>query len=340
VADVRHPSRHRPTPRILVYEFASGGGFGNAPPPPSILAEGRAMRDALCRELADLDIAVAAATAPLAPVPSGLTFVCARSGERAADFLERVAGGFDAVWLVAPESAGIAAELTARLETRGVTVLGCCAEAVTLASSKSRCLAHLAAQGIATAPTWPLAAAPFAACPLWVVKPDIGCGCEGMLRLSATEAARLNRADTIAQPWIDGTAMSLSLLVADGRAELVSVNRQHIDVADDGALSLAGISRCRDLDRALAAHLQALTRRIARAIPGLAGYVGVDFILMPNGKPMVLEVNPRLTSAFVGLSDFLGRNLAGDIIAALAPELLGPCIAPPPWSVGISAAPI
>jgi tyramine---L-glutamate ligase len=340
MVDVRHPSRHRATPRVLVYEFASGGGFGNAMAPPSILAEGRAMRDALCRKLADLGIAVAAATAPLAPVPSRLTFVCARSGERAADFLARVAGGFDAIWLIAPESAGIATELTARLEACGATVLGSCAEAVTLASRKSRCLAHLAAQGIATVPTWPLAAAPFAAHQLWVVKPDIGCGCEDMLRLSATEAAQLRRVDSIAQPWIDGTAMSLSLLVADGRAELLSVNHQHIDISADGALSLAGISRCRDLDLALLAHLQALARRIARAIPGLAGYVGVDFILMPNGKPMVLEVNPRLTSAFVGLSDFLGRNLAGDIIAALAPELLGPCTTPPPWSVGISAAPI
>lgn len=337
---MRYLSRHRATPRVLVYEFATGGGFGNALPPPSILAEGRAMRDSLCRELADLDIAVTTATAPLAPVPSGLTSVCARSGERAADFLERVAAGFDAVWPIAPESAGIAAELTARLEICGATLLGCCAEAVTLASSKSRSLAYLAARGVATVPTWPLAAAPFAEHPLWVVKPDVGCGCEDMLRLSATEAARLSRADSVAQPWIEGTAMSLSLLVADGRAELVSVNLQHIDIAADGALSLAGIGRCRDLDRALVARLQALSRRIAATIPGLAGYVGVDFLLTPDGNPVVLEVNPRLTTAFVGLSDFLGRSLAGDIIAALAPELLGPCTNPPFWSDGILAAPI
>jgi predicted ATP-grasp superfamily ATP-dependent carboligase len=338
MADVKHPSRQRAAPRVLVYEYASGGGFADALPPPALLAEGRAMRDALCRELAEFDIAVVAAAASPTTAPSWLTSIRPHPGENAADFLGRVADGFDAIWLVAPESAGIASALTRRLEGCGVTVLGCSSDAVALASSKSRCLARLAAVGIATVPTWPLTMAPLADHALWVIKPDVGCGCEDMRRLPASVAAGFGNDDRIAQPWLEGLAMSLSLLVADGCCELLSINRQHIDIAASGALSLAGISRCPDLDRPLVADLQLLGRRIAGTIPGLAGYVGVDFVLVPDGKAVVLEVNPRLTSAFVGLADFLGRNVAGDIMAALAPELLGPCTDLPPWSVGISAA--
>ena len=54
---------------------------------------------------------------------------------------------------------------------------------------------------------------------------------------------------------------------------------------------------------------------IAAAIPGLAGYVGVDFVLTPAG-PVVLEVNPRLTSSYCGLSRALGRNVAAEILRA------------------------
>ena len=297
------------------------------------------MRDALCRELAQLDIAVVAAASPLAAASSWLAAIHPRPAESATDFLGRVANTFAAVWLVAPESAGIATALTRQLERCDATVLGCRSDAVALASSKSRCLARLAAVGITTVPTWPLTRAPLTEHALWVVKPDVGCGCQDMRRLSATDAAHLDVDGAIAQPWLDGLTMSLSLLVADGCCELLSINRQHIDIAASGALALAGISRCPALDPMLVGRLRLLARRIADAIPGLAGYVGVDFVLMPDGEAVVLEVNPRLTSAFVGLSDFLDRSVAGDIMAALAPRLLGPCTDLPPWSVGISAAP-
>ena len=59
---------------------------------------------------------------------------------------------------------------------------------------------------------------------------------------------------------------------------------------------------------------------IAAAIPGLRGFVGVDFVLGVDGRATVLEVNPRLTSAYVGLSARLGRNLAAEILADFAAE--------------------
>lgn len=311
---------------VLVHEFASGGGFGAATPPPSILAEGRAMRDAVCRDLASLPgvRVLAAGTTPAERPPNAVVAVPA-AGEAAADFLRRKAAVVDAVWLVAPESAGIALGLAQTVEATGIVSLGCPATAIAVASSKSLTLARLAAAGIATVSTWPLAEAPLADYDAWVIKPDIGCGCEGMRRLPWRAAEHLRRAGDhghgiVAQPWLAGEAMSLSLLVLRGETELLSVNRQCIAIAADGSLSLTGIELDIEVAPVLRASLRSLARRAVDAIPGLAGFVGIDFILAPDGRAIVLEVNARLTSAYVGLSRRIGRNLAAEVLRACLPE--------------------
>jgi predicted ATP-grasp superfamily ATP-dependent carboligase len=304
---------------VLVYEFASGGGFVAAPPP-NILGEGRAMRDALCSDLAALGgIAVVAATAGAAAASlPGVRTVSPLLDETADPFLRRHAAAVDAVGLIAPESDGILLDLSRLLESLGVPVIGSHSTAIAVTSSKSRTLRRLAGLGIATVPTWPLDEAPLAANDLWVVKPDRGCGCEGMRRLRRGDLAALTPADqpVIAQPWLDGQAMSLSLLVDDGAVELLSVNRQHIEVASDGALSLAGLTCGIALEPPVRLSLETLARTIVAAIPGLGGFVGVDFLMDGAGVATVLEVNARLTSAYVGLSERLGRNLAAELLRA------------------------
>lgn len=306
--------------RVLVHEYASGSG---AALPASIVAEGCAMRDALCADLAAVpELALLASAAPDLPPPPCGERVTPRADERDTDFLLRAARRADAVWLVAPESAGIALAHVRALEQAGIAVLGCTGKAVALASIKSRTLARLNDAGIATAPTWPLAVAPLDRHAEWAVKPDCGCGCEDARRLSAAQADALRRNEAtdgrIAQPWLPGLAMSLSLRVAGNEAELLSINRQHIAVAADGALSLQGLRQ--GLDLPPQADAAALARRIVQAIPGLRGFVGVDFVLGVDGRATVLEVNPRLTSAYVGLSARLGRNLAAEILADFIAE--------------------
>lgn len=281
------------------------------------------MRDALCADLAAVpDLELLASAAPGLPPPPRGARVTPQANERDTDFLLRAARGADAVWLVAPESAGIVLAHLRALEGAGIPVLGCTSEAVELTSSKSRTLARLAEAGLRTASTWPLAAAPLDRHAEWAVKPDCGCGCEEARRLTAAQAAALRRKEEtegrIAQPWLAGLALSLSLRVAGGRAELLSVNRQHIAVAADGALSLQGLTQGIALPPQ--ADANSLARRVAAAIPGLRGFVGVDFVLGVDGRATVLEVNPRLTSAYAGLSARLGRNLAAEILADFLEE--------------------
>jgi predicted ATP-grasp superfamily ATP-dependent carboligase len=44
-------------------------------------------------------------------------------------------------------------------------------------------------------------------------------------------------------------------------------------------------------------------------VPGLKGYVGVDLVLTDNGVQLI-EINPRLTTSYIGLRQVVRTNLA------------------------------
>ncbi len=62
---------------------------------------------------------------------------------------------------------------------------------------------------------------------------------------------------------------------------------------------------------------------IVEALPGLYGWVGVDFI-MAEGMPMILEVNPRLTTSYCGLRAARGINPAQLLLDTLQGKALPP----------------
>ena len=57
----------------------------------------------------------------------------------------------------------------------------------------------------------------------------------------------------------------------------------------------------------------ALVRKIATAIPGLNGYVGVD-VIIDNGHIYVVEINPRVTTSYIALREILNKNPADLIL--------------------------
>jgi predicted ATP-grasp superfamily ATP-dependent carboligase len=152
----------------------------------------------------------------------------------------------------------------------------------------------------------------------WVIKPDDGAGCEETTLVEGWESASLTLAarptgSFVAQPWIAGESLSLSLLCSAGEARLLSVNRQRM-LRRDGQLHLAGLEV-----NALPDHSGAFERlgsQVAAALPSLWGYVGVDLIATPTG-PVVLEINPRLTTSYCGLRPALRLNLAQLVLRLL-----------------------
>jgi predicted ATP-grasp superfamily ATP-dependent carboligase len=213
----------------------------------------------------------------------------------------------EAAWVIAPETGGALERLTRRVEESGRPLLGCGSAAVALTASKRATAEALVAAGLAVVPTF-AAVDEIPPLPgLWVVKPDDGAGAEDTVRCwDADAAAERMRRGLVAQPWIEGDNLSLSLLCARGDARLLTINRQQIAIEDERLLLRAiTVNALRDADGMYAR----LARRIAAAIPTLFGWVGVDLILTDDG-PMILEINPRVTTSYCGLRAARGVNPA------------------------------
>jgi predicted ATP-grasp superfamily ATP-dependent carboligase len=121
----------------------------------------------------------------------------------------------------------------------------------------------------------------------------------------------------ILQPYLGGRAVSVACL---GGVPLPAAEQC---LSTDGRFHYQG-GRV-PLPPSLAVRAQRLAARAVAAIPGLCGYVGVDLVLgepTDGSNDAVIEINPRLTTSYVGLRRLARCNLAEAILAAGLGRLL------------------
>jgi len=218
----------------------------------------------------------------------------------------------DAFWPIAPESGDVLARMSDMAILYHKRLLGSSPQAVRDAASKFKTNSVLAIAGIPVVPTcrasidMQLDGGP------WVVKPDDGIGCEDSRLFQEATAMRSwlaegdRRQSHVVQPYIAGVPASISMVCKEGRGWLLSCNRQLIDMENNqfryhGSV-LNGMRERWD-------EFELIAQAVAKALPGLAGYVGID--VMVNGPEiLVLEINPRLTTSYAGLHRASGCNPA------------------------------
>jgi predicted ATP-grasp superfamily ATP-dependent carboligase len=284
---------------------------------------GQSMRDAVTADLLALDdyeVTVATCSAAAA-VPEGARAIMPNEGESAFDFVARQADAHHLLWAVAPETDGVLARLQRSIDP--ARWIGCDEIAIKLATGKRATLLTLAAAGIAT----PLAFEHDPKITRWVVKPDDGAGAMSTRLHNSLEDAledwsqrSRSMGPMSIEPWVEGQALSMSMLCGGAQpeapAELLSINRQQLRIDDEGQLSYRGVEiNALPLSGRQGITLKALAERVCSSIPGLRGYVGVDLVWHARRGPIVIEVNPRVTCSYVGLSQSLKRNIAAEVIA-------------------------
>jgi predicted ATP-grasp superfamily ATP-dependent carboligase len=304
--------------RLFVYEFISAGGLGPKAPA-SLRREGWAMLRAVAEDFARIGGShVSTLVDEHCPRPPG--HACRRTAPiRLLDPFRECAANADATLVIAPEFDEILARTSQSVLDAGRQLLGSLPPAIEHTGDKRAMHQHWQRQGIRTPGTVDATAAPPCAFgPPWVCKPRQGAGSQATILVRevadwpiayAQASAEWPSGGLLAQRFVPGIAASVSFLVGPGRS--VSLLPAAQTLSDDGRFRYEG-GRV-----PLPVPLQERAGRLARSalggIDGLQGYVGVDLVLgsAPDGSgDYAIEINPRLTTSYIGLRTLCRDNLA------------------------------
>ncbi len=318
-------------PNVLVHEYISGGGWPEPELPKGLAGEGLAMLRAVLADFRAWGGAKVTTTRDrrLAEVSLAADRVVDLAPENHSTVLEQLAGQCTAALIIAPETDGILARLSALMESRGVRLLGSSPHGVAVAADKWECHQRFIQAGLPTPDTWRVnrdgarKTAEKIGFPL-VIKPVDGVGCEGVSLIPdafslhlALEKTSLYGNYLLLQRYIDGDHASASLLVAGNDILCLSLNRQSIEIGTPFSYQGGVVPFTR------VKHKEAigLAKCAAALVPGLKGYIGVDILITDKGCYLI-EINPRLTTSYIGLRQVVNINLVKAIWGASIREVL------------------
>ncbi|MFO1063266.1 MAG: ATP-grasp domain-containing protein [Pirellulales bacterium] len=183
----------------------------------------------------------------------------------------------------------------------------------------------------------------------WIVKPRDGVSADGAIRCTGEELNAMRERESqesaidessslIVQPWIKGESLSRSAIVrSDGSVLWLPIARQQLQWqptaayvggeidpnliqqslfqkrrANRGNLSLP--TEARRLETQL---VELLDSTLSAIDAQAGGWIGIDFLLDLGNKAhpfTIIEINPRLTTSFVGLSQACGGGLLAEML--------------------------
>jgi predicted ATP-grasp superfamily ATP-dependent carboligase len=340
--------------RVFIYEYICGGGLAGHPIPESLAREGWAMLASIVEDFARVEGCEVTVTVDERLVGHPLE---AHRIERLTTGNEhaticRVASQCDWTLVIAPEFDGILLDRVRWVEESGGRLLGPTSAGVAATADKLECGKLLERTGVAavtgrvvslnelSADNFPVG---FPA----VLKPVDGAGSQttflipdraSVRRVLGEAAAEGVGAKVLVQPFMPGIPASVSFLIGPVGAIPLLAGEQLL--SNDGRFRYEG-GRI-PLPQELAARAVALASRSVIAVPGLRGFVGVDLVLghsalrTPSPTPhapfahphcpgdVVIEINPRLTTSYVGLRALAQCNLAFRLLEVVEGRRPGP----------------
>lgn len=315
--------------RLLIYEWCCSGGLegpdarsvvGGGEDPEPLAREGRAMFRALVADAVrdgGFEVVALAEESLGLDLPAAVRRIGVPPG-REIESLLAAAVAADLAIVVAPETAGVLAARVATVRAAGSRVLAATDAFIRLATDKQATVDALAAAGVPVPAGRSLAIGepvPAAFIRPAVRKARASAGCDGLvvihpgdpLPCPAPVATRL-------EAWCAGTPVGVSCLLGPAGIVPVAALAQRFSAGPlpsyEGGEPLADAVIRGRAERLATGAVAALLRRQDGVPP--AGWVGVDMILglrPDGGDDRVLEVNPRVTTSFVGLAAAAASSL-------------------------------
>jgi hypothetical protein len=324
--------------RLLIYEHVSGGGFADEPIPVGVLSEGFGMLRTLISDFKAAGHYVATTLdsriAKLNPPIGADCIVPVFSSHEAQAAIHKVLASADAAYVIAPETDQTLQSLVESVEQTGAASLNCPASAIGKVVDKAVLYEALKKLGVSTPETITFSVADGVEeikraihgrlrLPL-IFKPSNDVSCCGLSVVTnesqvAGAVDKIKRESSskhfVSQELINGAAVSVSLISTGSEALSISLNRQDVTIGAPDAISSYNGGLV-PFDHPLRHRAFAVAEKIVKSFRDLRGYVGVDLVLTAE-EAVAIEVNPRLTTSYIGLSGVVNFNPAEAIVNAV-----------------------
>jgi tyramine---L-glutamate ligase len=329
--------------KLLVYEHVSARGLSDKLQP-SVLCEGFGMLRTL---VADAKAAGHNVTTvldnrilQLKPLLEADHVLTVHSPEDTANTLQVAAAKADATLIIAPETNGTLQNLVERIERSSTISLNCSANAIEQVSDKTRLQQQAKKIGLPTLETIVFNIKADAEDIAQVVKERIGfpavlkptdtVGCEALsiannekqAKAAAAKIAKHTSNRLMAQKLIQGTPASVTLISNGTEAQPITLNKQNVSLKTPNQTSSYN-GGTTPLNHKLESAAFAAAKQLVESVNGMKGYIGVDLVLTEN-EPVIIELNPRLTTSYIGIRKIVKTNLVQAIIDATVKHRLPP----------------
>ena len=303
--------------RHFIFEFITSGGLTNQELDFKLAQEGELMVAALVKDLKQIPDASIALCRDARLDRSGQDIEYVVINEHPHDEIRQAIQPDDIVWLIAPESDNCLVEWAEWFNEQNSMPLLSDIQSLRICTSKYQTAKLFQRHDIQVIPTQRADDEISVSEHGWIVKPDDGAGAEQIMVFSDRKqldnclANHGNNNNLVVQPYMKGRNMSLSMLCCDGMSVVIGCNLQNIEMQNEQMrLESIEVNACVNILE----DFKKLASRIAKALPGLQGYVGIDLIENQQGELIVVEVNPRLTTSYAGLGQSINMNMAEQIL--------------------------
>ncbi|MHA1292163.1 MAG: ATP-grasp domain-containing protein [Promethearchaeota archaeon] len=328
--------------KIFIFEYVAGGGFNKEEIPPSLLCEGFGMLRSIIADFHALDFQI------ITLLDYRISFLKAYLQAEIIidvkfenDYLKLYKDCVEKCsycFIIAPEFFNILYNLTNIAKKEKKKILSIDLKGISLGASKIKTYKLFKESGLNTPKTFSI---PFKDNSLdydfivqklkafntpIIIKPEDGVGAESIYYFEnkrrvkeIIKSKKLNfNADRnyILQNFIDGNDLSVSLIggsdfftQTQNNLFILSINSQDINIKNfkEDSEYKGGYTPIQNFKK----HLKEIKEFLKKLkINFCKGYFGIDFIRKSNNSYYFIEINPRLTTSYIGLRNIFKKNIA------------------------------
>jgi len=322
---------------LFIFEYVSGGGFNQMQIPSSLFCEGYGMLKSIILDFKKLNFKISTLLDHriffLSSYLKADNIKETRVEDNYIELFKVEVKKCDYCFIIAPEFSNILYQLTKIVKDNNKRILSIDLDGIELGSSKFTCYEYFKASSVNTPQSFiiPLKNNTLDIdfiiqkynqlnCPI-ILKPDDGVGAENIFYFESEHqiynffTSQSNLIDSernyVIQEFIEGEDLSISLIAHSdfvdkfGKNHLIlAVNSQFINVKNDKVKSeyFGGYTPVNNLNLQISNILEKLD------LTKFNGYFGIDFIRKADNSIYFIELNPRLTTSYIGIRNILNYN--------------------------------